>query len=128
MAGRTCRASRSLDLQGLRLFIITATTVLMACQAVEAQMGSGQCPFSPNIIDSSLERLKALVDRCAGLHGVKMGVPWDCQQFVVCCSGVPLTYTCHAPWDPDRYEYIVSISVDFISHFTQSLYEEPDKT
>ncbi len=111
MAGQ-CTSSGRLDCTSLRLLIIAATTVLVAGQAA-AQLGSSaQCPFSPDAINPSLDKFKALVDRCTGLHGVKMGVPWDCQQFVVCCSGAPLTFSCHAPWESDSYEYIVSSVFD----------------
>jgi hypothetical protein len=66
------------------------------------------CPISPTGITSIPTQQRSLIKRCSGLHGVQMAVPWDCQQYVVCCSGVPLTYTCHAPMKQATLDYAVS--------------------
>ncbi len=75
-------------------------------------LSASQCPISAEPFPEDPGTQDQLKKRCRGLHGVKMGVPWDCQQFVVCCNGMPLLYACHAPWDNNTYEYMVSACME----------------
>ncbi len=75
---------------------VVACIMAIAC-ANTSQAASPQCPITPSGFPHDASHQNGLISLCAGLHGVKVGVPSNCQQYVVCCSGVPLTYTCHAP-------------------------------
>jgi hypothetical protein len=100
----------------MRVLLLAAAILAVVGAVLPSTYAADECPITPSIFTEKQSEQDALLDRCAGLHGVQMAVPWDCQQFVVCCSGVPLTYTCHAPWAAGTYEYFVSSSNTYKPH------------
>lgn len=83
-------------------------TILVAASAQKQK-----CPISPEFLTKEPKQQAELLQRCKGLHGVKISVPWDCQQYVVCCSGNPLTFSCKAPWEEGLPYYSVSARREF---------------
>ncbi len=85
----------------LTIAVLQAAAVAVAAQVPLSQQ---RCFISPQQITPDKDQQASLFTQCSGRHGVKMPVPWDCQQYVVCCSGTPLTFSCLPPWD-HKYDY-----------------------
>jgi hypothetical protein len=92
----------------------TSTPFLTAAHAPLTQpshqhQGQQQCIITPESLTDDHAQQEQLLELCAGRHGVQRGVPYDCQQYVVCCSGVPLSFTCHLPMHDNPTAYLVSV-------------------
>lgn len=79
-------------------------TLLLAITAMSATQAASAAKYFSTDYYSFLQGVQSL---CEGLDRVQIGNPYDCQKFVVCCSGQALSFVCRLPPVPGYQIYEV---------------------
>ena len=95
--------------------------LLMLLTTVETQAQHVEY-YTPDSYTTS----EALAPLCAGLDRVRIGNPFNCQKFAVCCNSRAFAFVCHLAPTPGYRNYAVCTCEDFAAEISVRLSQTID--